>query len=219
MRTLLRSRLFGFLVALTGALLLAAGGWRWVRPVAGAPEGASLDDFEQVQSFVVTPGKDAGASGEITVHWDRLHRVVVEGGLTLDGEAIDGDALVAGGGGRPRLVLGAGEAKLLGVASEGRWVFALPDGLVTGGKLVPRIDVGGLAAARGVDEGAARAMLSGEVGVEWHRRIAPPRGPLAAAPMWFPGGMLLALGIALSVVAGRIRGAEAQLAAQRAGTA
>ncbi|MCO4770020.1 MAG: hypothetical protein KDA24_08295 [Deltaproteobacteria bacterium] len=214
----LRSRLLGLLVSVTGALLLAAGAFLWVRPLAGPPDGAALDDFEPKATLAVTAGDEAVTSPPIPVNARALHRVVVEGSLAFDTAraTLDGDMLVTGAGeGMPRLVLGAGSSALLGVAQPGRWVFALPDGIKDGGHLAVWLDLAPAARHYSMSPEDVEKALSGDLKVELWTRTAPARGPIAAAPLWFPGGMLLALGIALSVVAGRIRTMEQEAASRQ----
>lgn len=209
--TLLRSRLLGLIVSIFGAILLAAGGYTWIGPVAGPPDGASLEDFEKVLTLSAGAGMPEGLSTALDLRGSMLHRVVVEGALNFSttGESLDGDLLVGGGvPGLPRLVLGDGSAKLLGVSKPGRWVFTLPDGIVDGGRLEVRLDIDPTVERFMLPPQQVREALSGELHVELWTRPVPRRGPIAAAPYWFPGGMLLALGIALSVLAGRIRTLE-----------
>lgn len=207
----LRSKLFGFSVAVLGALMLVAGGFRWVRPVPGPPDGASLDNFKKVVTLPVAVGSTPAGSSPIVVRGDTMHRVVVHGALDFakTGETLDGDLLVTGSAaGLPRLVLGDGEATLVGVASPGRWVFTLPDGIVDGGRLDVRIDTDPTVEQFLMSPHEVKDSLSGQLSVELWSRTAPLRGPIAAAPFWFPGGFLLALGVALSVLSGRIRKLE-----------
>ncbi len=209
--SLLRRRIVGFVVAVLGALLLAAGAWRWVRPVPGPPEGASLDDFERVLTLTTSPGAAPSTSNALPVRPDVMHRVVVQGSLVFSttGETLDGDLLVTGDTpGLPRLRLGRGAAHLVGVARPGRWVFTLPDGVADGGRLEVKLDTDPVVERFLLTPSEARDALHGELTVELWTRLAPARGPIAAAPLWFPGGFLLALGIALSVLSGRIRALE-----------
>jgi|GEM_PF-5655951 len=211
LKPLLRSRLFGFLVSLLGALLLAAGGFRWVRPVPGPPQGASLDEFHKVVTLRTSAGAPASTSSGIPVHYGVMHRVVVDGSLTFSktDEILDADLLVAGAvPGMPRLVLGDGTAKLAGVARAGRYVFELPAGIKDGGRLQVRLDTDPTVERFLMTPQEVQDALAGELSVELWTRVAPARGPIAAAPLWFPGGFLLALGIALSVMSGRIRKLE-----------
>ena len=208
---LLRSKLFGFFVAVVGAFMLVAGGARWVRPVPGPPDGASLDNFNRVVTLPVSVGSSPARSGPIVVRGDTMHRVVVNGSLDFakTGETLDGDLLVTSSDDRlPRLVLGSGEASLVGVASPGRWVFTLPDEIRSGGQLEVRIETASMTDPLQLSAQEILDSLSGELSVELWSRTAPLRGPIAAAPFWFPGGFLLAFGIALSVLSGRVRKLE-----------
>lgn len=182
---LLTSRLLAFALMIGGTALLAVGALRWFAPTIGPPEGPALDDLTKVETLEVSPTAPTAYSQPLARDPHTLYRLAIEGGLVLPTGAAPADVLVSADE-PPRLKLGNAVPNVLGVARPGRSIYELPKG--TGP--TDRLEVT-LFSANAVD---------GAVTVEVWMREAPRRGAMAAAPYWFPGGILLALGIALSVV-------------------
>ncbi len=202
---LLRSRLASFGITLLGALMLVAGGWRWMGPVPGPPIGGSLAGFTLVQSIPVSAGQPVSASAPLAQADGSLWRVVVDGSLHFahTDESLSGDLLATGGGfGRPLLRLGKGAPSLLGTDGSRA---VLDSGAVDGEVLQVRVDTDPLVERYMISPGEAARALTGAVTVELWQRTPPARGAAAGAPLWLAGLLLMSLGAATGVVGMRIR--------------
>jgi len=171
-----------------GLAALAVGLWMSLR-APSVPAGADLEGFEAAHRAVLQPGTPPATTTPLR-QAEGDWRVALRGGLRFEhtGQELGPDLLLEHG----LLRLGAGEARLLGRAGDGRWVFTQPDGLGDGEGLQLRIDTDPLVERYLLSPSEARRALTGAVTVELLRRPRSATGLAAGGP---------ALGVGLVLVA------------------
>lgn len=172
-----------------GLTAIVAGAWTAVRPAAPTLTGGEVSGLRVLYRTVLRPDAPAVSTPPVASE-DGDWRVTVSGALDFayTGQRLTPDLLVEQG----LLDLGPGHERLLGRTTDGRWVFALPAGLVAGEGLRPRLNPDPLVREYLLTPTEVQRALTGSLSVDVMHRGAVVVGLAAATPA-LEAGLLLSL--------------------------